>query len=119
MSTEKLYDLSQLSLIMGDGEGIRMMLNIFLESTPKILEELNDGFAANDIEKISRSAHKLKASLDMMKIETLYNTIRKVDRHENVVSNMDQLPSIIEKINSTLDVVFSQLRTEPLIKGQG
>lgn len=118
MRAEKLYDITQLSLMMGDAEGIRMMLNIFLESTPKILLELNEGFTTNDIEKLSRCAHKLKASLDMMKIEALYNTIRKVDRYENVISNLDQLPSIIEKINTTLEAVFAQLRDEPLIKDQ-
>jgi HPt (histidine-containing phosphotransfer) domain-containing protein len=112
MSAEKLYDLTQLTVMMGDSEGVKMMLNIFLESTPKILNEINEGFATNDFDALARSAHKLKSSLDMMKIDTLHTVIRQIDRIENVIANKDQLELIIEKINTTLTEVFIQLTSE-------
>lgn len=42
MKTQKLYDLSQLIEIVGDEEGLLKMVTIFIESTPRTLDELNE-----------------------------------------------------------------------------
>lgn len=119
MSTQKLYDLTLLIGMIGEEKGLQLMLNIFLESTPKILDELNDSFARKDYENLARNGHKLKASLDMMKINSLYDVIRLIDKHEKTLANKENLDSIIQQINSTLGEVFIQLKEEPLLINQG
>jgi len=116
MSTPKLYDLTQLIGMIGDGEGLQMMLNIFLESTPKILQEINESYNRKDYKNLAQNAHKLKASLGIMNINTLYDTIREIDNHEKVVSNLARLDSIIGIININLQLVFTQLKEEPLLQ---
>jgi HPt (histidine-containing phosphotransfer) domain-containing protein len=119
MSAQKLYDLTMLIGMIGEEEGLQLMLNIFLESTPKILEELNDSYEKRDFETLAKNGHKLKASLDMMKISSLYDVIRLIDKHEKVNANKNHLDAIIQQINATLGEVFVQLKQEPLLIHQG
>lgn len=119
MSAQKLYDLTMLIGMIGEEEGLQLMLNIFLESTPKILEELNNSYAKKDFETLAKNGHKLKASLDMMKINSLYDVIRQIDKHEKTLANKENLEQIINQINATLGEVFVQLKQEPLLIHQG
>jgi len=118
MNTQKLYDLTNLIGMIGDGEGLQMMLSIFLESTPNILNEMNDSFVNKDFENMARNAHKIKASLDMMKIDSLHDVIRQIDKHEKALANQGELASIIEKISAVLRQVFDQLKEEQSGKNQ-
>lgn len=118
MNTQNLYNLNDLIEMIGEGDGLQMLLKIFLESTPKILTEINKNFERKDYESLSGNAHKLKASLDMMKIISLHDVIRQIDKYEKIIANKERLDSIIYQINTTLHEVFIQLRKEPLLQDQ-
>jgi HPt (histidine-containing phosphotransfer) domain-containing protein len=112
MNTLKLYDLSQLIEIVGDEDGLQKMVAIFVESTPRILNELNENFKSGNFEMVAQNAHKMKASIDMMSITPLYHIIRKIDKYEKVIENQRELNEIIEIISLTLNKVFVELRKE-------
>ncbi len=112
MSKKKLYDLTHLISMVGKDEGLKKMLIIFLESTPKILNELIEDYEKNNFEKIAQNAHKMKSSIDMMRIHSLSDDIRKIDKTDKVFDNIDNLPQIIEKIRTILNQVFINLKKE-------
>jgi HPt (histidine-containing phosphotransfer) domain-containing protein len=112
MKTNKLYDLTQLIDIVGDEEGLQKMVTIFVESTPRIMDDLNENLLTNNFEMIAHNAHKMKASIDMMKIVSLHDVIRKIDKPEKVLENKTDLKEIVGFIKITLDSVFADLKKE-------
>lgn len=113
MTNEKLYDLSMIREMLGDDDEIKRMISIFLESTPVSLHDMNEGFTEDDADKLARNAHKMKASLDMLKVNDLYDDVRKIDKDYKVEEiPQDQLEAVIQKMNTVLEKVFEQLREE-------
>jgi HPt (histidine-containing phosphotransfer) domain-containing protein len=112
MCTKKLYNLSQLIEVVGDKDGLQKMVTIFVESTPRILNEMNENFRNNCLDLVAQNAHKMKASIDMMNIASLYDVIRKIDKSEKVIENQSELNELIETVNTTLNQVFTDLKKE-------
>ncbi len=113
MNNGKLYDITSIREMLGDEEEVKRMMTIFLESTPVSLHDMNEGFKEDDADKLARNAHKMKASLDMLKVNELYDDVRKIDKDFKVEEiPQDQLEAIVEKMNTVLEKVFEQLREE-------
>lgn len=113
MTTKKLYDITSIKEMLGDDEEVKHMMSIFLESTPISLQDMNEGLRDNDADKLARNAHKMKASLDMLKVNDLYDDVRKIDKDFKVEEiPQDQLETIVGKMNTVLEKVFEQLREE-------
>ena len=110
MKASKLYDLTQLIDIVGHDDGLQKMVSIFVESTPRILDELDESLKLNNLEMIAHNAHKMKASIDMMKIVSLHDAIRKIDKPEKVIENKADLKEIVGFIKVTLENVFTSLK---------
>lgn len=107
----KKYDLGQLIDAVGAGEDLKRMLGIFTESTPKILKSLNNSFTNNDLDGIAENSHKLKATIDILKITELQGIIRKMDRLPTVIENQGDLTQMINKINTIMNQVLSEIQT--------
>lgn len=113
MTDEKLYDLSMIRDMLGDEDEVRNMIGIFVESTPVSLHDMNEGFKEDNADKLARNAHKMKASLDMLKINSLYDDVRKIDKDFKVEEiPQNDLEEIIRKMNSVLELVFVKLKEE-------
>lgn len=113
MNKVKLYDITSIREMLGDDEEVKSMMSIFLESTPVSLHDMNEGFKEDDTDKLARNAHKMKASLDMLKVNDLYDIVRKIDKDYKVEEiPQDQLELIVGKMNTVLEKVFEQLREE-------
>ncbi len=109
--SEELFNLTQITEMLGDDEEVKRMVGIFVESTPESLHDMNEGFKEDDAEKLARNAHKMKASLDILKINALYDDVRRIDK-KNKVEDIPQkeLEGIINNMNSILEHVFSDLK---------
>lgn len=113
MANEKLYDITMIREMLGDDEEIKRMIAIFLESTPVSLNDMNEGFREDDADKLARNAHKMKSSLDMLKVNDLYDDVRKIDKEYKVQEiPQEDLEVIVKKMNALLEEVFEQLREE-------
>lgn len=111
MSKKELFDLTQITEMLGDEEEVKRMVAIFVESTPVSLHDMNEGFKDDDAEKLARNAHKMKASLDILKINALYDDVRKIDKKQKVEDiSQQELKQIIKNMNSVLEQVFSDLQ---------
>jgi HPt (histidine-containing phosphotransfer) domain-containing protein len=110
MLNSKKFELNQLIDAVGTGEDLQRMLSIFIESTPKILRDINISYIENDLDGLAGSAHKLKATIDMLKITELQNTIRKLDRLSSAIENRQELPHLINKINDIMNQVITEIQ---------
>jgi HPt (histidine-containing phosphotransfer) domain-containing protein len=113
MDSKKLFDLTNLTeMLGGDKKAILQMVKIFLQATPDSLGELNKCYEKNDYQGVSKLAHKLKSSVDIFSISEIKQDIRRLETitRENV--NLDEVPALVERINSILDKTIKQVEKE-------
>jgi HPt (histidine-containing phosphotransfer) domain-containing protein len=118
MPNNKKFDLDHLIDAVGDGEDLIRMLTIFVESTPKILRELNKSYIDYDFNGIADSAHKLKATVDMLRIEELTEVVREMDKLSAVRFNQHKLPQLVSKTNQVMDQVLKEIQLNYLFENK-
>ena len=101
MDSKKLFDLTNLNeMLGGDQKAIFQMVKIFLQATPESLSELNKCFQKNDLDGVSRLAHKLKSSVDIFCVNDIKQDIRRLENNTRDNINVDEVPTLVEKLNS-------------------
>lgn len=110
-ATGKLYDLKGLKKLFGnDSETIQNMISLFLTDTAEQWRGLVAEHKALSLSKMSETAHKLKASIDMMGIISLAQVIRDIEKYGKDNDPEKKLPALIDQCGKTLDQVFGQLK---------
>jgi HPt (histidine-containing phosphotransfer) domain-containing protein len=116
MDSKKYYDLTNLSeMLGGDRKAIFQMIKIFLQATPESLSELNKCYEKNDMDGVSKLAHKLKSSVDIFAINDIKQDIRRLENNTRDNINIDEVPELVEKINNFLGLAIEQVKEEKTI----
>ncbi len=77
---EKLYGLESMMKMFGnDRETIVEMITMFIISTPTLWDELVQAYEQKNYLQLADIAHKLKASVDIMQINSLKQVIRDIE----------------------------------------
>ncbi|MFD1466992.1 ATP-binding protein [Hymenobacter caeli] len=78
-----LYDLSAVRQMVGDNEAfLRHLVGVFRDTTPPILEALEQASARHDWPALADAAHHLKSSLYGVGVVRLYDAIRELETSE-------------------------------------
>ncbi len=113
MDSKKLFDLTNLNeMLGGDKKAILQMVKIFLQATPDSLSELNKCYQKNDLQGVSKLAHKLKSSVDIFSVTDIKQDIRRLENITRDNVNLDEVPQLVDNINSILDQTLSQVEDE-------
>jgi len=109
----RLYDLSMVKSVSGgDDEFIKKMVALFIETVPQNVGELNKALKNEDWDQVSKIAHKLKSTVDSMGIVSLKTDIRTVETNAKQKESLQQLPSLIAKIETVVNECVVQLNEE-------
>lgn len=118
MESKKLFDLTNLEdMLGGDKEAVFQMVKIFLQATPESLNELNRCYEKEDMIGVSKLAHKLKSSVDIFCVDGIKSDIRRLENITRDQINMDEVPSLVEKINLILSNAIDQVKLEKVVLG--
>lgn len=113
MDSKKLFDLTNLNeMLGGDQKAIFQMIKIFLQATPESLNELNKCYQKADTDGVSKLAHKLKSSVDIFCINDIKQDIRRLENNTRDNINKDEIPDLVEKINTILNLAIEQVKEE-------
>lgn len=112
MNNDQIFDLSNLRKMVGDPEVVNRLMKIFLDSTPTMLEGLNEGLKNGNYENVAFYAHKMKSSIDILKIKDLDVIVRKIEENVKTNSNLQDIPAMVERVNNGLTKVFSIIKSE-------
>lgn len=106
------YNLDSLKeMAQGNEDFIKNMINVFLEHTPPILDQMNDSFLMGDLKKVGELAHQIKPSIDLMGIESLHQEVRDIElKGKN--ENIDGLSEQVKQLTTVLRDVFSTMKKE-------
>jgi HPt (histidine-containing phosphotransfer) domain-containing protein len=110
MSSE-LYDLTLLNqLALNDEEFIAKMKELFITSTPEIVDQIFESFEGNEFEKMSGLAHKLKPSIDTFNIHSLKETIRKIEKFHTLGGSKEELVNWLSQLKTDSGLVIDDLK---------
>lgn len=100
------------SMSNGSPEFIKDMINIFLEETPLMLNQMNEYMQAKDLEGVRKAVHKMKASMDLMGIKSIREDIINIEQSVKNKTKLDLLPNMVEKVEDDCLKALEELKTE-------
>jgi len=108
-----LYDLSMIQSMAGGDEGfLKKMIKLFIETVPQNVKELRAGVDVENWEQASKMAHKLKSTVDSMGIKSIRDDIRLVESNAKQQENLEEISSLVQKIESVIHDCIEQLKTQ-------
>lgn len=111
--TEPLYDLSTFRQMDEEDPGALIkIISVFVATTPRVLEDLNKAYDNREMNSLAQLAHKLKATIDILSIKSLCTVIRQIEQIAITADNLNQLPELMDKLNTTMDAVFISIKKE-------
>ncbi len=113
MSEQALYNLEKLyALSDGNSEFVTHMVNMFVKMVPEFQERISASYSGGDLKDVGDAAHKIKPSLDMMGIDSLYQPIRDLEKEGRSGEDAEKVKEIMSEVSSTLDRVCEQLKRD-------
>ena len=114
---EKSYSLKQLEeLSDGSKDFILEIISVFLSEIPEQVTMLLNAFNKNDFDELTRIAHKLKPSIDLLEINSITKDIRIIEDYSKSGININQLYNVIVNIQTTLNETSNELKSDFNIK---
>jgi HPt (histidine-containing phosphotransfer) domain-containing protein len=116
MGAEKYISRNRLEEFFGDDlEITREFLDIYLESTHNILEEIGISLESNNIEKINQLGHNLKgssANAGVKLLSDIGNSIEKIGKDQDILSIKSQLENaklILQAVEKEINEDFKSV----------
>ncbi len=105
-----IADISRLEKLIGsDQDQLNMMLEKFLEISPDHLIELNTANAANDIQAIAASSHKMKSSIDLVSTSVMRDLILRINQVSRTEGDIGEIKDMISQFNMYYKILETQL----------
>jgi len=79
---------------------------------PQNLDELSKATVAENWEQVSKTAHKLKSTVDSMGIKSIRQEIRTVEANAKQLQSLEEIAPLVEKIKAVIDQCIVQLQSE-------
>jgi PAS domain S-box-containing protein len=106
-----LYSLSKLeNIARGNQQFIDKMIQLFIDQTPKSVEELKAAYKAGDNSKVKSIAHRIKPSIDTMGIDILKDEIRTIEKGAGSHPSSEQFEKLISKLDTVINEVAESLQ---------
>ncbi|HPE43150.1 MAG TPA: Hpt domain-containing protein [Bacteroidales bacterium] len=107
------YSLEKLIGFVGDDpEAIKNMVNLFLNTTPSLLNAIIASFQEGSPEILAKSAHTLKPTLDVFGIRDTYDLIRNIEQKAKRSELDEAMDKQIKQLTHTLELVFQELKLD-------
>lgn len=110
---DALYDLSGLKEISrGNQAFIEKMVKLFCEQSPVMIGQMKEAYGAEKLEVMGAVAHKLKPSIDNLKINTLKQVIRSIEKAGKEQSKTEEVATQIQLIEEIINKTIKKLKQE-------
>lgn len=109
----RMYDFKMIEEIAGgDEEFLKRMMNMFVDTVPGLLSDLELNIGEANWEKASKIAHRMKSTIDSMNIRSIKAEIRLIESNGKQQVNLDQMPVLLEKVRSVLTQCIESIRKD-------
>ncbi len=112
-NTASLYDLTMVRSVSGGDEAfIKKMVQLFIETVPPGLADLQEALAGQQWQKMGKIAHKLKSTIDSMGISALKDEIRLIENNGRYEKDLEGLPELSNKVTTVISDCIVQLKRD-------
>jgi len=110
---DKLYDLTMVQTISGGDESfVKRMVQLFIDTMPPSLKEIQTETAQQNWPQVSKLAHKMKATIDSMGITCLKEDIRTIEANGKKAENLDKIPALVQQVIKVVEICVDQLKAD-------
>lgn len=107
----QLYNLNMINEIAhGNTDFVKKMIQLFIDTMPPAITELNQHLADQNWSALGAVAHKIKPSIDTMGIDLLKEDIRAVERYGKEGTNLDEIPALMDKIDKVIGKIIEDMK---------
>ena len=112
-TSSKLYDLSNVrGMSGGDEVFVHGLVQLFVKSTPEMLQQMQDEAKQCNWEGVSRVAHKLKGAVEAMGITIVKEELRIISINGRKGVDVDELPELVDHVLTALEPCLQQVRND-------
>jgi len=112
-SGSPLYDLSMVRSVSGGDETfIKKMVQIFIETVPQGVRDLQEAFEKQEWQRLGKVAHKLKSTVDSMGIIALKDDIRVIENNSKHETETASLGPFVKKVTAIINECIEQLKRD-------
>ncbi|MFD2515616.1 PAS domain S-box protein [Pontibacter locisalis] len=110
---EPLYDLSMLyKMSRGNEAFIKKTKTLFIETVPLTLADMEERKQAKDWTGVSAAAHKLKSTVDTMRIQKLREVVRTIETDAKKQENLDVVVHHVGYVQKVMGQVIEQMKSD-------
>lgn len=110
---DKLYDLSNVrGMSGGDEVFVNGLVQLFITSTPELLQLMKQEACEGHWEAVSRAAHKLKGAVEAMGITAVKEELRTISVNGRHGVEVDKLPALVEQVLANLEPCLLQVKND-------
>jgi len=112
-TTSRLYDLAMVRNIAGGDEAfVKRMLQLFLDTVPPSLQEMQLETVKENWEQVGKLAHKMKSTIDSMNIASLKDIIRQIELHGKKSTEVETLPEKVNEVERVMKQCVEEVKKE-------
>ena len=113
--SNQIYDLQPLNALVDGNEKFRKyLIELFIQTTPPILEDLKNSIIAKDFDGIYAHTHKVKPTLDSMGMVCLRKTVEELLSGSKSKRNIKDLQPLVDNLCLQVMGAIQQLQTNEL-----
>lgn len=110
---EKSYDLKQLEELSGGSNGFVIeIVSAFLSEVPEQVENIKTSFNENNFDELTRIAHMLKPSIDLLGINAITKDIRTIEGYSKNGTHINELSNLIINVQTILNKTTEELKSD-------
>jgi PAS domain S-box-containing protein len=108
-----LYSLSGIRrLSHGNEEFVRRLAQLFIQTTPPAVQDLEQYAAAGNYQQLAASAHNLKSALDGLHIRQLHAPIRRLEASNNTPLPEPEIQQLVTLVRDVTTQVMDGLKQD-------
>jgi HPt (histidine-containing phosphotransfer) domain-containing protein len=88
------------------------MINLFIQTIPDSVKKMKIALDEKDFETLRAIAHRIKPSLNDMRIDDLKYVIRQIEYLATDEPQSNQLPILLQKTERVLSLVIDEIKKE-------
>jgi len=109
----QLYNLATIESIGGGSrEFMRDMMQLFIETMPKLANDMLNALEAKDWGTVKAVAHQVKPTMELMGINSLRDDVVVIEKNAKTMVDLDIIPALVAKFHAIIQKIVEALTVE-------
>lgn len=108
-----LYNLATIEAIGGGSrEFMRDMMQLFIETMPRLADDMVSALEKQDWATVKAVAHQVKPTMELMGIESLREDVVTIEKNAKAQTELEIIPALVAKFHAIIQKIVEALKVE-------